>query len=94
MTQPDERKFTSHYTVSAESLVGANSNRERFYLDEKYYKETGEKRYIFKKGYYYTVTLVVYGLSRIKVYANIDAWQQGDQDISVGEDDFNMEYDD
>jgi len=89
--EPDQRKFTSHYTISAADLVKANPNRERFYLDEKYYQETGQKRYIFRKGFYYTVTLVVYGLSQIRVYANIDAWQQGDDDITVGEDDFNME---
>ena len=89
--QPDERKFTSHYTVSAADLVKAKNDREYSYLDEKYYKETGEKRYVFRKGFCYTVTLVVYGLSQIKVYANIDAWQQGDDDINVGEDDFNME---
>ena len=89
--EPDQRKFISHYTVSAEDLVRANPNRERFYLDEKYYKETGVKRYVFLPGYCYTVTLVVYGLSQIKVYANIDAWQEGDEEITVGEDDFNME---
>jgi hypothetical protein len=88
--EPDERKFTSHYTISAEDLVKADPRRERFYLDEKYYQETGVKRYVFRPGFYYTVTLVVYGLSQIRVYANIDAWQEGDEDIHVGEDDFNM----
>lgn len=92
--EPDQRRFTSHYTISAANLVENNPNREKYYLDDEYFKETGEKRYIFKPGYFYTVTLVVYGLSQIRVYANIDAWQQGDDDISVGEDDFNMEYDD
>lgn len=89
--EPDERKFTSHYTISAADLVKADPRRERFYLDEKYYQETGIKRYVFRPGFYYTVTLVVYGLSQIKVYANIDSWQMGDDDINIGEDDFNME---
>ena len=89
--EPDQRTFVSHYTINAADLVKANPSREKYYLDDVYFEKTGEKRYIFKKGYYYTVTLVVYGLSQIKVYANISSWVEGDQDISVGEDDFNME---
>ena len=90
--QYDVRAFTSHYVIKAADIVKRYPNLEDKYLDDKYYKETGEKRYIFKPGYYYTITLVVYGLSPIKVYANIDAWQEGDQDITVGEDDFDISY--
>lgn len=90
--QYDVRSFTSHYIVKAADIVKRNPELEPKYLDDKYFAETGEKRYIFKPGYYYTVTLVVYGLSPIKVYANIDAWQEGDTDINVGEDDFDISY--
>ena len=88
----DVRSFTSHYVIKAADLVARNPKLEDKYLDDRHYAATGEKRYIFKPGYYYTITLVVYGLSPIKVYANIDAWQEGDQDIHVGEDDFDMSY--
>ncbi len=88
----DVRSFTSHYVIKAADIVNRNPDLEPKYLDDKYYKATGEKRYIFKPGYYYTITLVVYGLSPIKVYANIDAWQEGDEDIHVGEDDFDISF--
>ena len=91
--EPDQRRFTSHYTISAANLVESEPSREKNYLDEEYFKATGEKRYIFKPGYFYTVSLVVYGLSPIKVIATINAWQEGDE-IPIGEDDFNMEFDD
>ena len=86
------RSFTSHYVIKAADIVARNPQLEDKYLDDRYYAETGEKRYIFKPGYYYTITLVVYGLSPIKVYANIDAWQEGDNDITVGEDDFDISF--
>ena len=91
-SQYDVRSFTSHYVIKAADIIKRNPDLEPKYLDDKYYKATGEKRYIFKPGYYYTITLVVYGLSPIKVYANIDAWQEGDQDIHVGEDDFDISF--
>ena len=91
-SQYDVRSFTSHYVIKAADIVKRNPDLEPKYLDDKHYKATGEKRYIFKPGYYYTITLVVYGLSPIKVYANIDAWQEGDEDIHVGEDDFDISF--
>ena len=72
--ESDERKFINHYTINAADLVEYNPKREKYYLDDDYFKKTGEKRYIFKPGYCYTVTLVVYGLSQIMVYANIERW--------------------
>jgi hypothetical protein len=94
--EPDQRRFTSHYTISAANLVETSPGREKYYLDEEYFKTTGEKKYIFRPGYFYTVTLVVYGLSQIKVLANIEGWKEGDQDINVGadEDEVDMEFDD
>ncbi len=86
------RAFTSNYVIKAADIVKRNPKLEDKYLDDKYYKETGEKRYIFKPGYYYTITLVVYGLSPIEFYANIDAWQEGDENITVGEDDFDISF--
>ena len=85
----DVRSFTSHYVIKAADLVACNPKLEDKYLDDRHYAATGEKRYIFKPGYYYTITLVVYGLSPIKVYANIDAWPGG-EDITVGEGDINV----
>ena len=89
--EPDQRKFTSHYIISAADLSKANPSIEKYYLDEKYYKATSEKRYIFKPGYNYIITLVVYGLSPIIIYSYIDAWSMpgditiSDEDVYVGE---------
>ena len=81
----DTRSFTSHYIVKAADIVKANPQLEKLFLDDKYYKETGEKRYIFKPGYFYTLTHVVYGLSITTTDANIDAWQEGVTDITMDE---------
>ncbi len=89
----DGKSFVSRYTVKASDLVNADPAREKYYLDEKYFEETGEKRYVFKKGYFYTITLAVYGLQAIQVYANVDNWQQGDENIIIDEDyDPDMEF--
>ena len=34
--------------------------------------------YVFMTGRYYTINLVVYGLQPIKVFANIEGWQEGE----------------
>ena len=83
--EPDEHKFINHYTINAADLVESNPNREKYYLDDDYFKKTGEKRYIFKPGYFYVITHVVYGISQSRAYAYVDAWKEGDTEIMMDE---------
>ena len=81
----NERKFINHYTINAADLVESNPKREKYYLDDDYFKKTGEKRYIFKPGYFYVITHAVYGISQSRAYAYVDAWKEGDTEIMMDE---------
>lgn len=46
----------------------------------------------FRKGYYYPISIAVYGYQKIKLDTNLSPWLQGGEDINIGGDD--GEYDD
>jgi len=57
---------------------------------EKEENRDADGNYVFKTGRYYTINLVVYGLQPIKVFANIEGWQEGET-IIVDPDDAETE---
>lgn len=62
------RPMSSEYTIKA-------PHNDRYNLD------TNTGKYIYKPGYQYTVKIAVFGLSPIKVTANISAWEAGNDVI-------------
>ena len=75
----DDRTFRSLYTINAETLA-QNDKSKSMYWDEK------TQQFMFKPGYIYDITLVVYGLQKIEVTGNIEGWKEG-EDIIIGPDD-------
>ena len=66
----DDRTFRSLYTINAETLANNETDKAKYWDEEK-------QEYRFKPGYIYDITLVVYGLQKIEVTANIEAWKEG-----------------
>lgn len=72
------RAMSSEYTIKAPANYQYN-------YDEK------TKSYIYKPGYQYTVKIAVFGLSEIKVSANISNWEIVDTPIIINPDDVDKE---
>lgn len=66
----DDRTFRSLYTINAETLAKNEQDKSKYWDEEK-------QEYRFKPGYIYDITLVVYGLQKIVVTGNIEAWKEG-----------------
>ena len=77
-TEKQWRAMSSEYTIRAPKNYEYN-------YDEK----TGS--YIYKPGYQYTVKIAVFGLSEIKVSANISNWEIVDAPIIINPDDADKE---
>ena len=80
----EDRRFKSRYLISAKDQCGEDVNNPKYYDAE-------QGKFLFKRGYIYDITLVVYGLQNIQVTANIEAWKDGgeiyiDPDQAVDED--------
>ena len=67
------KPLTSEYTITAPK-------------NEKYNLDTATGTFKFLPGFQYTVKIAVYGLSPIKVTANISNWKEGG-DIFINPDD-------
>ena len=75
----DKREFRSRYVISAAAQAGDDTSN-------KYYYDAEQGKFLFRRGYIYDITMVVYGLQKIKITANIEGWKQG-EDILVDPDD-------
>lgn len=71
--QDQQGPLTSEYTITAPK-------------NEKYNLDTATGTFKFLPGFQYTVKIAVYGLSPIKVTANISNWKEGG-DIFINPDD-------
>lgn len=74
-----KREFRSRYVINAAAQADNNINNKNYYDSE-------QEKFLFKRGYIYDVTMVVYGLQKIQVTANIDGWIQGEE-IEIDPDD-------
>ena len=66
----NKREFRSRYVISAATQADKNVNN-------KYYYDAEQGKFLFKRGYIYDITMVVYGLQKIQVTANIEGWNDG-----------------
>ena len=74
-----KREFRSRYVISAATQADNN-------ISNRYYYDPVQEKFLFKRGFIYDITMVVYGLQKIQVTANIEGWKQGEE-IPIDPDD-------
>lgn len=75
----NKREFRSRYVISAAAQADNNEGNKNYYDPE-------QGKFLFRRGYIYDITMVVYGLQKIQVDANIEGWIHG-EDIDIDPDD-------
>ena len=81
-----KREFRSRYIIKAASQANSPT-------DPKYY-DAEQGKCLFKRGYIYDVTMVVYGLQKIMIWANVEEWEDGGEVIIDPDDTDDHEYTD
>lgn len=74
-----KREFRSRYVINAAAQADNKESDKRYYDPE-------QGKFLFKRGYIYDITMVVYGLQKIQVSANLEGWKQGEE-IEIDPDD-------
>ena len=75
----NKREFRSRYVINAATQAGDD-------IHNSYYYDAEQGKFLFRRGYIYDITMVVYGLQKIQVTASIEGWKQG-EDFVIDPDD-------